>query len=75
MKNLDVIEKFRDGARAGKTQHLYIDGDNLVNYTTVIAKRVGDGVILNTQKYSRTTSKIQTMIRNTCNIVAYTRAF
>ena len=75
MKNLDVIEKFRDGARAGKTQHLYIDGDNLVNDATVIAKRVDGGVILNTQNYSRTTSRIQNMIRNTCNIVAYTREF
>lgn len=75
MKNLDVIEAFRDGAREGKTLNLYIDGDNLVNYATVIAKRVDGGVILNTQKYSRTTSKIQNMIRNTCNIVSYTRAF
>lgn len=39
-------------------------GGELVNYKTVIAKWDGDRVLLDERKYSRTTSKIQTQLRN-----------
>lgn len=69
MKNVDLIKRFRNGATSGRCGNLEIDGDNLINYSTVIAKRVGDGIILNNRKYSRTTSVIQNTIKNECNVV------
>mgnify|MGYP005611747293 CR=1 FL=1 len=74
MKNLDVIEKFifLQGKEKSKTQHLYIDTENkqLINYNTVIAQWNGTEeqtkeIEINCNKYSTTTSKIQTQIYNT----------
>ena len=60
MTNYELIRKFRDGATKGIAGHLYIKGDELINYSTVIAYRDDNGKFhLNTQYYSRTTSKIQ----------------
>lgn len=60
MTNYELIRKFRDGATKGIAGHLYIKGDELINYSTVIAYRDENGKFhLNTQHYSRTTSKIQ----------------
>lgn len=70
MKNVDLIRKFRNGATSGKCGNLKIDGNNLINYSTVIAKRISDGIILNSRKYSRTTSAIQNTIRSECNVVS-----
>lgn len=39
-------------------------GGELVNYRTVIAKWDGDTVLVDSRKYSRTTSKIQTQLKN-----------
>ena len=83
MTNIDLIKKFSKGAtRGGSGGRLYgrynlrIEGDNLVNYSTIIAKRVeNNGVILNKKKYSRTTSKIQSYIRNYCHIVEEVESF
>jgi len=71
MTNLQVIQAFRDGATHGKSGdgNLYIDGDLLRNYNTTLAQRVDCGFIVNDSKYSRTTSKIQTIIRRELNIV------
>ncbi len=70
MTNLQVIQAFRDGATRGKSGdgNLYIDGDLLRNYDTTLAQRVNYGNIYNATKYSRTTSKIQTMIKRELNI-------
>ena len=59
MKNIDVIKLFVSGATKGKTKNLYIDGDRLINYSTVIAKRVGGVFYVNGTKYSHSTSTIQ----------------
>lgn len=60
MTNHGLIKKFKDGATKGIAGHLYIKGDELINYSTVIAYRDENGKFhLNTQYYSRTTSKIQ----------------
>lgn len=60
MTNYELVRKFRDGATKGIAGHLYIKGDELINYSTVIAYRDDNGKFhLNVKKYSRTTSKIQ----------------
>ena len=69
MRNVDLIMKFESGATKGKCGNLKIIGDYLINYSTVIAQRVENGIKLNTRKYSRTTSVIQNTIRRECNVV------
>lgn len=63
MKNIEVIQNFINGETKSKTAHLYIEGENLVNYSTVIARRINGTIYLNATKYSQTTSTIQNMIR------------
>ena len=64
MKNIDVIKKFIGGEVKGETTNLYIQGDNLINYSTIIAKRTSNGqFLLNTTKYSRSTSVIQNALK------------
>lgn len=74
MKNEQVIKDFMNGATSGHTpkRNIYmggygstlrIDGDDLINYNTIIATRVGNTILLNNNKYSTTTSKIQSMIK------------
>ena len=83
MRNLDLIKSFNRGAKKGGSggrlydrYNLRIEGDNLVNYSTIIAKRGLNGAItLNKKKYSRTTSKIQSYIRNYCNVVEEVEGF
>lgn len=78
MTNIELIKKYNAGAtRGGSGGRLYgrynlrIEGDKLVNYSTIIAKRdVNGNIILNNHKYSRTTSKIQSYIKNYCNVIA-----
>ena len=69
MSNKDFIKKFAQGATRGQYSNLRIDGDKLINYWTVIAERVEGGIRLNERKYSRSTSAIQSLIRNNCNVV------
>lgn len=62
-KNVDVLKAFVMGDSSPESKNLYIAGDNLVNYTTVIAKRDRVGrdvkkIYINTTKCSATTSKI-----------------
>jgi hypothetical protein len=69
MKNQDVIGAFADySIKPGIESHtgnLYIinSGRKLMNYNTVLAQRVGNEIIVNSTKYSVTTSKIQTWLR------------
>jgi len=77
MTNQTIITNFINGATSGHTpmreiQDYYyttkgctlsIAGNELINYTTVIATRDGDTILLNNKKYSRTTSKIQSLIK------------
>lgn len=70
--NEDLIRRFSNGYTSGRSfsGNLYIEGDKLINYWTTIAKRNEEGnVVLNSDKYSRTTSKIQGYIRRICDVV------
>lgn len=77
MTNIELIKAFNRGAKKGGSggrlygdYNLRIEGDNLVNYSTIIAKREENGaIILNAHKYSRTTSKIQNYIRSYANVI------
>jgi hypothetical protein len=68
-KNTDVIEDFLAGKKASSTKHLYIrptkNGLTLVNYSTVLVYKphVENVYYMNKDKYSVTTSKIQSYIR------------
>lgn len=57
------IRDIQNGYYTYKGSTLSIDGDNLINYSTIIAKRDGNTILLNEKKYSTTTSKIQSMIK------------
>lgn len=77
MTNQTIITNFINGATSGHTPirdiingyytfkgtTLSIDGNDLINYKTIIATRDGDTIKLNNGKYSRTTSKIQSLIK------------
>lgn len=63
MKNIDVIKKFINGETYGKTQNLKIEGKALINYETVIAEHTTDGLKVNVEKYSQSTSTIQNALR------------
>lgn len=68
----DLIKNFCNGRIEGKGSNLEIiknyDKTLLFNYSTIIAVRDANGTIfLNTIKYSRTTSKNQTLIRRYAN--------
>lgn len=74
MNNQTIITNFINGATEGHTPYrniyntnasatLRIDGDNLINYETIIAVRAGDIIKINNKKYSTTTSKIQSLIK------------
>ena len=49
MKNVDLIRKFGNGAISGKCGNLKIVGNCLINYSTIIAQRVKNGIKLNTR--------------------------
>lgn len=67
--NMEVIELFvlgygeRYKAVTSHNKNLRIEGNKLVNYGTVLAQLIGNDLIVNTTKYSVTTSKIQTWIK------------
>lgn len=84
MSNEKVIRAFLNGYQAQtplrdiingyysyKGRTLYTQGNKLVNYSTNMA-RLEDGVVyINKNKYSVTTSKIQTMIRSLASQYGY----
>lgn len=77
MTNRQVINAFVSG-KSGKSSNgnLYVswDGKRLFNYETCIAQRLSDGTfVVNSTKYSVTTSKIQTYVRYTLG--EYTEVF
>lgn len=76
MKNDQLIKNFVQGATIGKstTGNLYIAGNNLINYSTVIATRKENKIYLNKNHYSQTTSKIQNMIRRSVNAIEITES-
>ena len=67
MKNREVISAFVNGHYVNgqvRTTNLRTDGNKLYNYSTCIGQKLSDGtIIVNSTKYSVTTSKIQTYLR------------
>lgn len=64
MKTIDVIFAFKS-RRAAKTSHVSTDGTKLFSYYTCIAQWYNDNtLIINDNKYSCTTSKHQTYLKN-----------
>lgn len=63
MKNIDIVRRFFNGYTRGRAANLYIDNDKLINYNTCLAQRIAGGYIVNIDKYSRSTSAIQSKIR------------
>lgn len=66
----ELVNNFAYGETTGKASNLYIEGNVLVNYVTPIAFRTHEGIVLNSSKYSMTTSKNQNLIRRTNMVVA-----
>lgn len=56
-----------DGVYIYKGQTLKTNGEILVNYSTEIARKEGKKLYLNISKYSSTTSRIQSKIRQLAN--------
>lgn len=78
MSNENLVKAFERGDTQGHTSYcdsvgayrLSIVNNKLFSYKTPIAIRLANGsVILNKNKYSSTTSKIQSKIRYYCNVV------
>jgi hypothetical protein len=61
MKNVDVVKAFLKGQYA-RTANLYTFKNKLINYDTVIAEYKDGCLIVNTTKYSVSTSKIQNVL-------------
>ncbi|MBO8161115.1 MAG: hypothetical protein H0Z24_05715 [Thermosipho sp. (in: Bacteria)] len=65
MTTYDLVKEFVYGGTHGSASgnRLRIEGDKLINYSTVIAYRYKRNIILNNTKYSPTTSKHQNRVR------------
>lgn len=63
MRNIEVIKQFLNKSSGNSdTGNLISDGVKLINYNTCIAEWTDDFVLFNIAKYSRSTSRIQSMI-------------
>jgi hypothetical protein len=64
MKNSEVVERFVNTLGQGKFKsgNLRIENGNLINYNTTIAS-FDNGFYVNTNKYSKSTSTIQNMVK------------
>jgi len=72
VRNEEVVEAFLRGfAARSHNNNLRTDGFELVNYSTLIATRLGRSVVLNAQKYSKTTSRIQNLVRYKAKEMGY----
>lgn len=67
MKNIDVIKLFVNGETKGKTKNLKIEGNDLINYSTIIARRTEKGFEVNSTRYSVSTSTIQNALKRELN--------
>lgn len=61
MTNQTVVQQFIKG-QPGKCLSMQTDGRKLFSYNTIIAQREGNIWVVNTTKYSRTTSKHQGLL-------------
>lgn len=76
MTNREIARAFANGATTGRNgnQTIFIDGDTIYSYGRhwPVAKRDGDTVRVNSDKYSRTTSKHTGLIAGTCAVAGLT---
>lgn len=65
MKNKNVIANFLN-SQSAKTKNLKSDGTTLTSYNTAIATYLPEknGIVLNTSKYSSSTSRIQSELKS-----------
>lgn len=74
--NKEIIENFIDGATTGhnRNKSLFIEGDILYSYGYYfpLIIRLKDIFLLNKTKYSNTTSKHQSICRNSVDCEEYT---
>lgn len=61
MKNIEVIQAFLN-KNIASSNNLFSMGDRLISYTTCIAEWNTNCIMVNTTKYSTTTSKIQNIL-------------
>ena len=73
MKNSELVEKFFNGATTGHTLNLYIEGNNLINYRTILVHKDEETRTLyyNITYYSSSTRKIQSYIQQELNYCNY----
>ena len=66
MRVEELVLNYISGGNMGQASggRLRIEGDDLINYSTVIATRDNNGeIILNGERYSRSTTRHQNVIR------------
>lgn len=65
LSNYAVSERFINGGTSGKSCNMRIEDDYFYSYATVIAMRLDDGrIAVNNKKYSVSTSRQQSELRN-----------
>lgn len=57
-----MIRLWLDGANNGEVANVKIRGDALVHYSTVIAQRYNDKIILNYTRYSIASGRVQKIL-------------
>lgn len=64
--NSELAEKFAKGATHGKANNTFIDGDTIYSYGYhfPMATRTKDGFLVNSSRYSVSTSKHQSYVRS-----------
>lgn len=67
MTNSDICKVFVNGTKSNAktlSMHINYDGSKLFSYNTCIAQKLSNGaIIVNSTKYSQTTSKHQSYVR------------
>lgn len=67
MTNKEICKAFAQGATEGKANSMHIYENRIFSYDTCIAQRYGKKILFNVTKYSPTTSKQQTYLRDAIN--------
>lgn len=60
---LETFKAWLTGKKKKMTPSVWTDGETVYSYGTAIMRRKGDTIVLNTEKYSSTTSTHQNSLR------------
>ena len=63
--NFEVATAFAYGHSA-KAGHLYTNGNKITSYSTMIAQRVGEAILMTSRNYSNTTARHKLHNRRAC---------